>query len=74
MEERRKNRVEIHDLEPQVFKGFIYTGKEPDLNSMVDTVLTAADKYGLERLKVIVQECPLQGPLCGECCPHSLPG
>lgn len=57
-EESRKNCIEIHDLEPEVFKammGFIYTGKEPDLNSIADAVLAAADKYGLERLKVMCQ-------------------
>ncbi|XP_059109542.1 speckle-type POZ protein-like [Peromyscus eremicus] len=59
MEESRKNRVEIPDLEPQVFKammGFIYTGKAPDLDSMADAVLAAADKYGLERLKVMCED------------------
>ncbi|KAK7795146.1 hypothetical protein U0070_027334 [Myodes glareolus] len=58
MEESRKNRIEIHDLEPEVFKammGFIYTGKEPDLHSMADAVLAAADMYGLERLKVMCE-------------------
>ncbi|XP_038167790.1 speckle-type POZ protein-like [Arvicola amphibius] len=58
MEESRKNRVEIHDMEPEVFKAmmdFIYTGKEPDLHSMADAVLAAADKYGLERLKVMCE-------------------
>ncbi|KAL1790348.1 speckle-type POZ protein isoform X2 [Sigmodon hispidus] len=37
MEESRENRVEIHDLEPQVFRAmmdFIYTGKGPNLHSM----------------------------------------
>ncbi|XP_035294812.1 speckle-type POZ protein-like [Cricetulus griseus] len=56
MEESRKNRVEILDLELQVFKTmmeFIYTGKAPDLHSMADAVLAAADKYGLEHLKVM---------------------
>ncbi|XP_060249299.1 speckle-type POZ protein-like [Meriones unguiculatus] len=56
MEERQKNRVEIKDLEPQVFKemmGFIYTGKAPNLHTMATGVLAAADRYGLERLKVM---------------------
>ncbi|CAO2625558.1 Speckle-type POZ protein [Lemmus lemmus] len=35
--------------------GFVYTGKEPDLDSMEDAVLAAADKYGLEWLKVICE-------------------
>ncbi|CAO2628113.1 Speckle-type POZ protein [Lemmus lemmus] len=63
MEESRKNRIEIHDLEPQVFKtmvGFIYTGKAPDLHSMADAVLAAADKYGLERLKVMCERALCQ--------------
>nr|XP_048283905.1 speckle-type POZ protein-like [Myodes glareolus] len=58
MEESRKNRIEIHDLEPEVFKammGFIYTGKEPDLHSMAAAVLAAADMYDLERLKVMCE-------------------
>ncbi|KAH0511166.1 Speckle-type POZ protein [Microtus ochrogaster] len=57
-EERRNNCVEIHDLEPEVFKAmmdFIYTGKEPDLDSMADTVLAAADMYGLEGLKILCE-------------------
>ncbi|XP_051054954.1 speckle-type POZ protein-like [Phodopus roborovskii] len=59
MEESRTNRIEILDLEPHVFKAmmcFIYTGKAPDLHNMADTVLPAADKYGLERLKVICED------------------
>ncbi|XP_059122568.1 LOW QUALITY PROTEIN: speckle-type POZ protein-like [Peromyscus eremicus] len=59
MKESRKNRFEIPNLEPQVFKammGFIYTGKIPDLDSMADVLLAAADKYGLERLKVMCED------------------
>ena len=58
MEESRTNRIEIHDLKPEVFKAmmdFIYTGKEPVLHGMADAVLAAADKYGLERLKVMCE-------------------
>ncbi|XP_040607405.1 speckle-type POZ protein-like [Mesocricetus auratus] len=58
MERSRTNRIEIHDLEPQVFKammGFIYTGKAPDLQAMADAMLAAAAKYGLEHLKVMSQ-------------------
>ena len=57
-EENKKNRIEIHDLEPQVFKmmmDFIYTGKAPHLHSKADAVLAAADKYGLAHLKVICE-------------------
>ncbi|ERE82204.1 speckle-type POZ protein, partial [Cricetulus griseus] len=59
MEESRINRVEILDLEPQVLKAmmeFIYTGKAPDLHSMAAAVLAAADKNGLERLKVMCRD------------------
>ncbi|XP_051055224.1 speckle-type POZ protein-like [Phodopus roborovskii] len=59
MKENRTNRVEIHDMEPQVFQammGFLYTGKAPDLHSMADALLAAADKYGLERLKVMCED------------------
>lgn len=62
MEESRKNRVEIPDLEPQVFQvfkvmmDFIYTGTAPDLNSMAAALLAAADKYGLECLKVMCKD------------------
>ncbi|KAL6044148.1 hypothetical protein STEG23_019828 [Scotinomys teguina] len=59
MEEKRKNRFEICDLEPQIIKtmmNFIYTGKAPDLDSMADGVLATADKYGLERLKVMCED------------------
>jgi hypothetical protein len=61
MEERLANPTEIHDLDPKVFKemmGFIYTGKAPHLqsHSMATDVLTAADKYGLEGLKVLCED------------------
>ncbi|XP_035293433.1 speckle-type POZ protein-like [Cricetulus griseus] len=74
MEEKRKNRVEIQDVEPQVFKtmmDFIYTGKAPDLHSMADAVLAAADKYGLERLKVMCEDA-LCRDLCVENAAHTL--
>ncbi|KAM6913393.1 LOW QUALITY PROTEIN: speckle-type POZ protein [Lycodopsis pacificus] len=47
MEESKKNRVEINDVEPDVFKEmmcFIYTGKAPNLDNMADDLLAAADK------------------------------
>ncbi|XP_028617696.1 TD and POZ domain-containing protein 4-like [Grammomys surdaster] len=61
MEKSLKNHVEIHDLDPQVFRemmGFIYTGKAPHLHSysLASGVLAAADKYGLEGLKVLCED------------------
>ncbi|EGW07825.1 Speckle-type POZ protein [Cricetulus griseus] len=74
MEEKRIKRVEIQDLEPPVFKAmmdFIYTGKAPDLHSMADAVLAAADKYDLERLKVMCEDV-LYMDLCVENAAHNL--
>ncbi|PKU33513.1 speckle-type poz protein [Limosa lapponica baueri] len=54
-----ENRVEINDVEPEVFKEmmcFIYTGKAPNLDKMADDLLAAADKYALERLKVMCED------------------
>uniref|UniRef100_A0A674NDF0 Speckle type BTB/POZ protein n=1 Tax=Takifugu rubripes TaxID=31033 RepID=A0A674NDF0_TAKRU len=54
-----RNRVEINDVEPEVFKEmmcFIYTDKAPNLDKMADDLLAAADKYALERLKVMCED------------------
>ncbi|KAG8432286.1 hypothetical protein GDO86_016795 [Hymenochirus boettgeri] len=59
MQESRKNRVYIHDVDPDVFKEmmrFIYTGKVSHLDNIADKLLAAADKYALERLKVMCEE------------------
>ncbi|KAM5151933.1 speckle-type POZ protein-like isoform 2-T2 [Mantella aurantiaca] len=59
LEENKQNEVDIHDVEPKVFKEmmrFIYTGKAPNLDKMADNLLAAADKYALERLKVLCEE------------------
>uniref|UniRef100_G1Q0B2 Speckle type BTB/POZ protein n=1 Tax=Myotis lucifugus TaxID=59463 RepID=G1Q0B2_MYOLU len=68
MEESKKNRVEIIDMEPGVFKEtmcFIYTGKAPNLDKVADGLLAAADEYALERLKVMCEEA-LSRQLCEE--------
>ncbi|XP_031218873.1 TD and POZ domain-containing protein 2-like [Mastomys coucha] len=61
MKESLTNCMEIHDLDPQVFKemmGFIYVGKAPQLHnhSMATGMLAAAHKYVLEGLKVLCEE------------------
>eukprot|EP00058_Branchiostoma_floridae_P020752 XP_002606242.1 hypothetical protein BRAFLDRAFT_84017 [Branchiostoma floridae] len=59
MEESKKGRVEITDVDADVFKEmlrFVYTGKAPNLEKMADDLLAAADKYALERLKVMCED------------------
>ncbi|XP_070547091.1 speckle-type POZ protein-like [Ptychodera flava] len=59
MEEKKLNRVEITDVDHEVLREmlrFIYTGKAPNLEKMADDLLAAADKYALERLKVMCEE------------------
>ncbi|UYV69896.1 SPOPL [Cordylochernes scorpioides] len=58
MKENRESLVEIEDMEPVVLRGmirFIYTGQSPNLKTIADRLLPAADKYGLERLKAICE-------------------
>lgn len=55
MSESQSDRVIIDDVEPDVMKEmlrFMYTGAAPNLDRMADTLLAAADKYQLDRLKV----------------------
>ncbi|KAJ6225004.1 hypothetical protein RDWZM_003549 [Blomia tropicalis] len=59
MEEKKQNRVEITDMDPEVLREmlrFIYTGKAPYLDKWDAELLAAADKYDLERLKVMCEE------------------
>lgn len=46
-----QNRVDIADIEPDVFKEmmrFVYTGRAPNLEKMADNLLAAADKVRFE--------------------------
>ncbi|KAL6030093.1 hypothetical protein STEG23_037757 [Scotinomys teguina] len=59
VEKSKKTQAEIHDQEPQVFKtimGFVYMRKAPDMDSMADAALAAADKCDLEHLKVMCED------------------
>ncbi|XBI60721.1 hypothetical protein VPH35_041613 [Triticum aestivum] len=64
MMEKRSHRVEVKDMEAAVFKTllrFIYTDTAPDFGqqqkeqatTMAQHLLAAADRYGLDRLKLI---------------------
>lgn len=51
-----QNRVDISDVDPDVFKemmGFIYTGKAPNLEKMADNLLAAADKVSAQQIETI---------------------
>lgn len=59
MKERQLNLVQIEDMDPEVMADmlrFIYTGKPRHLESMAADLLAAADKYALERLKIMCEE------------------
>ncbi|CAG5131835.1 unnamed protein product [Candidula unifasciata] len=59
MTESKQNRVDIEDIDHEVMREmlrFVYTGKSPSLDKMADDLLAAADKYALDRLKVMCEE------------------
>ncbi|XP_065205324.1 speckle-type POZ protein-like [Planococcus citri] len=59
MKERRLNRVEIDDMDAETvyqLLRYIYTGKCKSLKKVPADLLAAADKYGLDRLKLMCAE------------------
>ncbi|KAF8775533.1 hypothetical protein HU200_004504 [Digitaria exilis] len=69
MKEKEASRVRVDDVDPDVFRAmlhFVYTDSVPEVEDggdvmvMAQHLLVAADKYNLERLKVICED-----KLCG---------
>lgn len=59
MTEKQSNRVTLDDLDEDVMQElliFIYGGKTPNLSRMATDLLAAADRFALDRLKVICEE------------------
>lgn len=59
LEENKQSRVDITDMEPEVLREmlrYIYTGKAPYLDKLDADLLAAADKYDIERLKIMCEE------------------
>jgi len=65
MEEKKNSRVEVKDVEADVMAEmlrFIYTGKTAtSLDTTAADLLAAADKYALDRLKVMCEEALCNG-------------
>lgn len=60
LQERATNSVTLSDISPAAFKElltYIYTGKVPHLQTLARSLLNAAEKYHLDRLKAL---CELQ--------------
>ena len=61
MKEKEAQRIEIDDMEPAVFEAllhFVYTDSLPgdaDNNVAMQHMLVAADRYGLDRLRLLCE-------------------
>lgn len=59
MKEKMNNEVTIEGTDPKVFKEmlqFIYTGEVNDIRNIAEDLLAEADKYFIERLKIMCEE------------------
>lgn len=59
MKEKTSDSVDISDIDPEVLMAmldFIYTGKASNLDTMVDKLLAASDKYEINSLKFMCEE------------------
>ncbi|XP_065205353.1 speckle-type POZ protein-like isoform X2 [Planococcus citri] len=59
MKENGQNRIDIEDMNAETvveFLKYVYTGKCDNLKNIAEGLLAAADKYGLNRLKMICAE------------------
>ncbi|VDP10438.1 unnamed protein product [Soboliphyme baturini] len=71
MEEKKRNRVLITDVDADVLHEMLrytYTGRAPSLDRMADHLLAAADKYALERLKVMCEHALCAGLTIDNAC------
>ncbi|XP_065204316.1 speckle-type POZ protein-like [Planococcus citri] len=63
MSESKNNRVDITDMEQDVFEEvlyYIYTGKVKNLNELAFELLPVADRYDLKELRIMCEEALLE--------------